>query len=442
YIDGIFEYVKLENGTTYQKNYVHIMDDKSRIAEIRVGTAFPGDIADAITYVLADQIGSSSVRLSTTGIVIDKEEYYPFGDSSLRTFTSKRYRYVGKEKDQESGLYYYGARYYAAWTCRFISVDPLAEKFAQLSPFNYSENNPINDKDIDGMQKGDSKQSAQGGNSGTSGGGVNTSSTNTGAGTNATNANKLPGFTPSTGTPYKSGDLKAAGTDGGGGATKLQNLKVGPTSNEKPVVGHQYPKGTFEGKAADPTPRAAANNNTTGLAGDASNPAPTDTQLLERAFEMLQSSPEIQIGKGALSGSTSGEVTAGIQKNNPNLSGNLFTGEMNKVGAGGVMVSNESLEYGPYSVSNSINTTSETNIQHDAALTPTAIVETSFILQDRTAQFFAGINENKATVVESKTLIPSGQVIPPRTVGEVKQKFATAGFNLFGFQVQIKAPRN
>ncbi|MDO8992956.1 MAG: hypothetical protein Q7U83_07830, partial [Daejeonella sp.] len=62
YIDGIFEYVKLENGTTYQKNYVHIMDDKSRIAEIRVGTAFPGDIADAITYVLADQIGSSSVR--------------------------------------------------------------------------------------------------------------------------------------------------------------------------------------------------------------------------------------------------------------------------------------------------------------------------------------------------------------------------------------------
>ncbi|MDP3146604.1 MAG: hypothetical protein Q8N66_14440, partial [Bacteroidota bacterium] len=47
YIDGIFEYVKLENGTTYQKNYVHIMDDKSRIAEIRVGTAFPGDIADA-----------------------------------------------------------------------------------------------------------------------------------------------------------------------------------------------------------------------------------------------------------------------------------------------------------------------------------------------------------------------------------------------------------
>lgn len=41
-------------------------------------------------------------RLYTNGTIIDKEEYYPFGDSSLRTFTKKRYRCVGKEKDLES----------------------------------------------------------------------------------------------------------------------------------------------------------------------------------------------------------------------------------------------------------------------------------------------------------------------------------------------------
>lgn len=78
--------------------------------------------------------------------------YQVFGDSSLRTFTYKRYRYVGKEKDSESGLYYYGARYYAAWTCRFISVDPLAAKYAHLTPYNYAGNKPIGDYDIDGMQ--------------------------------------------------------------------------------------------------------------------------------------------------------------------------------------------------------------------------------------------------------------------------------------------------
>jgi RHS repeat-associated protein len=153
YIDGVFEYVILENGTTYEKNYVHIMEDKSRIAEVRVGDVFPNDIADDITYNLEDQIGSSVARLSINGTVIDKEEYYPFGDSSLRTFTYKRYHYVGREKDAESGLYYYGARYYAAWTCRFISVDPLAADYPFYTPYNYAGNKPINKIDIDGMQE-------------------------------------------------------------------------------------------------------------------------------------------------------------------------------------------------------------------------------------------------------------------------------------------------
>lgn len=84
----------------------------------------------------------------------------PFGDSSLRTFSKKRYRYVGREKDLESGLYYYGARYYCAWTCRFISVDPLAAQYEQLTPYNYADNNPVNDYDIDGMQDNDTSNSA------------------------------------------------------------------------------------------------------------------------------------------------------------------------------------------------------------------------------------------------------------------------------------------
>lgn len=154
YIDGIFEYVKLFNRGLFEKNYIHIMDDKSRIAEVRVNGAnlFQGDLVEDVTYLLENQIGSSVMRLKSTGLEIDREEYYPFGDSSLRTFTYKRYRYVGKERDAESGLYYYGARYYAAWTCRFISVDALAGDYMYLSPYNYAANNPINDYDIDGNQ--------------------------------------------------------------------------------------------------------------------------------------------------------------------------------------------------------------------------------------------------------------------------------------------------
>jgi len=75
----------------------------------------------------------------------------------------KRYRYVGKEKDGESGLYYYGARYYAAWVGRFISVDPLAAKYSQLTPYNYAANNPIGDLDIDGLQNTQTEEVPSGG---------------------------------------------------------------------------------------------------------------------------------------------------------------------------------------------------------------------------------------------------------------------------------------
>ena len=115
-------------------------------------------------YNLEDHLGTSVMRLNANATtIIDKEEYCPFGESSLRTFASKRYRYVGKEKDGESGLYYYGARYYMAWVGRFVSVDPLADKYAQLTPYNYAANNPIGDLDIDGMQATGSEESENGG---------------------------------------------------------------------------------------------------------------------------------------------------------------------------------------------------------------------------------------------------------------------------------------
>lgn len=438
--------MKLDDGTTvYEKNYTQIMHGRSRIAEVRVNGSngvFPGDITDDITYILEDQIGTSVLRLDTNGTKIDEEEYYPFGDSSLRTFTYKRYRYVGKERDAESGLYYYGARYYAAWTCRFISVDPLSKKYANLSPYNYADNNPINDYDIDGMQNNNSSGTPAGGGGNTSaakGGG-----TNAGAGTNATNANKLPGFTPAQPNPnINSNSLRAAGTEGGSGATQMQNTAVKPVITSEPkIVGHQYPAGTFTSKAADPTARATSNQNTTGMAGDGSNPAPTDAQRLEQAAGMLSSYPEIGVGKGAFSANTSGEVSAGLQENDANLSGNPFTGEINKAGASGVMANSEGVDIGPYSLSNSVNTITETNIQHNAALTPTAIVETGFIIRDRCAQFGVGIARTDVTVIESKTLIPSGEVVPTRTVGSVNQKFVTFGFSYNKIQIQGKIPGN
>lgn len=61
------------------------------------------------------------------------------------------YLYNGKELDEETGLYYYGARYYDARTSVFLSIDPLAESYPMMSPYAYAANNPIRYMDWMGM---------------------------------------------------------------------------------------------------------------------------------------------------------------------------------------------------------------------------------------------------------------------------------------------------
>jgi len=148
YIDGLFEFKT--NGTDEQ-NTLHVMDDQSRIATVRLGDDF-GDTTPDIKYNLEDHLGSSTLQLEDNGANINSEEYYPFGETSFGSYAKKRYKYCGKERDEESGLYYYGARYYNAWTGRFVSIDPLAAEYPQLTPYNYAGNKPITHKDIDGLQ--------------------------------------------------------------------------------------------------------------------------------------------------------------------------------------------------------------------------------------------------------------------------------------------------
>lgn len=71
---------------------------------------------------------------------------------------AKRYKYTGKERDEETGLYYHGARYYIPWLTRWTAVDPLDSKYAPESPYNYGHCNPIKWQDSTGMGPDDKKK--------------------------------------------------------------------------------------------------------------------------------------------------------------------------------------------------------------------------------------------------------------------------------------------
>ncbi len=79
---------------------------------------------------------------------------FPFGEEMAAQHAggayATRYKFNGKELDPQTGYYYYGARYYDPVISRWLSVDPLTEKYPGLSPYNYTANNPVMLVDPDG----------------------------------------------------------------------------------------------------------------------------------------------------------------------------------------------------------------------------------------------------------------------------------------------------
>jgi len=148
---------------------LHVSDDTGRIAMLEnrtFGTAANDNntAPSLIRYIYSNHLQSSSLELDGGAAIISYEEYHPYGTTSYQAMNTsiqavaKRYRYTGKERDEESGLYYHGARYYIPWLCRWTACDPLESKYAGMSPYNYSFNNPIVWNDLNGADPGDEKR--------------------------------------------------------------------------------------------------------------------------------------------------------------------------------------------------------------------------------------------------------------------------------------------
>ncbi|WP_311196683.1 RHS repeat-associated core domain-containing protein [Pseudomonas brassicacearum] len=113
--------------------------------------------ADQLRYSLDDHLGSSLMELDQQARLISHEGYYPFGETAWLTANSelevsyKTIRYSGKEMDV-SGLYYYGARYYAPWLQRWVSADPVGDVDG-LNLYGFVGNNPLGYIDHEGGMK-------------------------------------------------------------------------------------------------------------------------------------------------------------------------------------------------------------------------------------------------------------------------------------------------
>ena len=80
------------------------------------------------------------------GEVVQHIEYVPFGEvfvEERNNIWNTPYLFNAKEFDEETGLYYYGARYYDPRLGLWITTDPLQEKYYDISTYCYAYNNPI-----------------------------------------------------------------------------------------------------------------------------------------------------------------------------------------------------------------------------------------------------------------------------------------------------------
>lgn len=157
----------IPDGVELERETLHIQDDKGRIALVDTLTMENGSSTadESIRYQLSNHLGSSVLELDDNADLISYEEFYPFGGSSYRARWSavevalKRYRYVGKERDESTGLDYYGARYYGSWLYRFSSVDNLKDEYPFYTPYQYAGNKPIAFWDLDGNETSDNSVS-------------------------------------------------------------------------------------------------------------------------------------------------------------------------------------------------------------------------------------------------------------------------------------------
>lgn len=141
--------------------YSALIGEPSRYKGLRFVSTSEGYYDFALNkyiYNYKDHLGNVRLSYFNNGSklqILEENNYYPFGlkhegYNGLEGNDIYAYKYNGKELQQETGMYDYGARFYMPDLGRWGVIDPLAEEMRRYSPYNYVYNNPINFVDPDG----------------------------------------------------------------------------------------------------------------------------------------------------------------------------------------------------------------------------------------------------------------------------------------------------
>ena len=143
---GAFELFRDGGANPLVRETLHVSDADDRFALIETRTDTPAPQSQT-RYQFGNHLGSSSLELDDHARVLSYEEYSPYGSTTLQAVSDqleapKRYRYTAKERDEESGFSYHGARYYVPWLGRWPSPDPIGIGDG-TNLYQYCRNNPV-----------------------------------------------------------------------------------------------------------------------------------------------------------------------------------------------------------------------------------------------------------------------------------------------------------